>query len=361
MIFALLTMGVLGPILTVWIWRQALSRLQAKSRDGHFALKIVRNDDNEIEQVAGELSPLANAARLKHTLAKDAQRQYQDLISSAIGMVFFAFLVFACEVSFESIYPNVPRVAYSLEFILLVCSIFAFLAARRKLSVWMRARTDAEILRQRYYCALMSGSLDSVHFDSDSIDAWLKSLTTNSSGTDLNTLQYAIASMEDNIALAQGEDGMPDESVKKLYLEKRVERQIHWFEHAEDRQVRFLHIRERVLLTFFGLAILVALLKASHYLLGIVPLYKEVAPFLTLVSMVSLASTALLAALLLSQNSGYLRLRYKKQAAWITNEFSEVSPEDLTTEMIVKFEKSILKELLDFLEVFDVNSPEISL
>lgn len=361
MFFSVLLMGLAGPFLAVWIWRQALVRLQTKSTCEHAKSNTAIEDDDELDDIVKKLSPLASVARKKHGMAKEAQRQYQDLISCAIGMVFFAFLIFACEVSFASQDPRVPKLAYSLELVLLVSSIFVFFSARSRLSGWMRTRTEAEILRQRYYCALSSGSLEGTKLDSSSIDRWLKNVTTDTSGTELKPAEFAISSMEDNIELALREGGTRKTNVKKLYLDKRVSRQIVWFKNAERRQARFIHIRERVLLTFFGLAIFAALLKAAHYMFGVVPLYKELEPLLTLISMFSLAATALLAALLLSQNSGYLRLRYKKQANWIDREFNAVSPKTLSVDMVVAFETAMSKELKDFLEIFDANSPEISL
>ena len=352
-------LGLLGPLSVVFFWRWCRARLYATTQTVTPDNTIAISEDSKAQ--TEKLAQLAIKLGIQHRDAKAAQGQFQDIVSLAIGCVLFAFVIFSIEISFDFGDKSLSKTVYLLELILLLSGLALFYVAKRKLSHWMKERMKAELLRQRYFCCWINVDADVKYYDTDALEDWTDELDVASQIEDTKISDVAKKASRQNISILEGLDQEKTQKLLPQYLARRVLRQKVWFRDSSERIEKFIVFREWSLIVVFGLAIFAALLKSMHYWFDLIPYYPVLSSYLTLVSLLALAITAGLAALLLSQNSSNLMATYARQEDAIERIAASIKDLKTIRDGLIEFENLMSNELLFFLDMFEANAPEISL
>lgn len=303
-----------------------------------------------------------------HEEAVKWQNIYQVTIAFAISCLFTAFLVLSIDISFKISDTRTVAAIYSTELALLIVSLTGIFLGRRALTLWIKRRAISEMLRQflffRFVLSqekeLTTGETPEKVMDEAAETLEQEIIPAKLSECSATCRKFFRATL-DGTPLVNGQ-GVENKASMEFYLQARVRRQLTWFRHSAERLADFLETRERLLVGFFALALIAASTKFVHYAVYSLPYFEVAKPTLTLISLVALALTAGLAALLIVQGAQPLRSRYTQQASEIVSINDSLTADYRNPKRrIEQFERLMLDELVFFIHQYEGANPEISL
>jgi hypothetical protein len=287
-------------------------------------------------------------------------------------------VAFVCSVASTTVLQNVDGFhlfSASLDVAAIVLVVWNFLASGRFRAKWIRQRSLTEFLRQWSVVdfAFFPGDGDLTSQFEVFKKRVERALDVRADEIEEATVALGAARLEEiRSGILKLQSIQP--LVLRRYLDQRPVRQAHWFSASMARIGRQDSIRRRILIAFFGLALLAAATKLLLLIAGGHD-SQTWANIPTLVLLISIGVSAASTSAYLGQNVRSLRHRYRAQLRAIELWFLDYRyiivgaasdnplPADAVAKVshaIAEFEILMLNELVDWITVTEHDSMELA-
>ena len=373
-IVSALVVSIVMPASIAWLWNKARALHYRKFEpykdprlEGLISLLT------RAQELTFQTSSLTPETQIDHQVANNLQSRYHFVLAYAVSalMIGFIGLTFAVTLGRES-HSFVMFSAFLDVFCFLLVAASFFICVRINRQ-WVASRIIAEFGRQR----------DTLR------QLWARSVKTIAppprSVSESERFQKAIREAVEFIPVIRAEwksdrerladsiepSSLCSDSIAR-YLRQRVIRQANWYYASRHRIYRQGVIKELMLKLFFGVVLLLSVLKSLIITTDDLAVIHKWKYFLYFFIFLFLSLSTWLTALFVGQNSKSLMHRYDEQSqrihAWLNTHVSDLDAPivlleampTLSVEAVLEFEDLIIDELISWVAITERDMIELS-